>query len=179
MPWSADNIQDKLQCILNAFDEEERIQILQAEEAEKIEAFAGIVTGPLYFFFRSIVVRTLLPLCKLFASHSLVKFTSPVCDNNRQVLKVHVNILNRYKTCATYENTILNKTDGNLRSPHPKWGMGKWCVLAFGEWGICCSILFCLRCSLLYVDKLLRNLMVEWYKKEPEGVRHDSYWEEL
>jgi len=36
-----------LQYILNVFDEEERIHILQAEE---IEAFAGIVTGPLRYF---------------------------------------------------------------------------------------------------------------------------------
>ena len=67
-------------------------------------------------------VRTLLPLCKLFASHSIVKFTSPVCDNNRQVWKVHVNILNRYTTWARYENTILNKIDGNLRSPYQNEG---------------------------------------------------------
>ena len=76
----------------------------------------------LRFFFRGIFVRTLLPLCKLFASHSLVKFTSPVCDNNRQVWKVHVNILNRYTTWARYENTILNKIDGNLRSPYQNEG---------------------------------------------------------
>ena len=40
-----------LQCTLNVFDEE-RIHIFQAEEAEEIEAFAGIVTGPLYVFFQ-------------------------------------------------------------------------------------------------------------------------------
>lgn len=39
-----------LQCILNVFDEEERIHILQAEEAEEIEAFAGIVTGSFRYF---------------------------------------------------------------------------------------------------------------------------------
>ena len=39
-----------LQCILNVFDEEERNHISQAEEAEEIEAFAGIVTGPLRYF---------------------------------------------------------------------------------------------------------------------------------
>ena len=39
-----------LQCILNVFDEEERIHIFQAEEAEEIEGFAGIVTGPLRYF---------------------------------------------------------------------------------------------------------------------------------
>ena len=39
-----------LQCILNVFDEDERIHIFQAEEAEEIETFAVIVTGPLRYF---------------------------------------------------------------------------------------------------------------------------------
>lgn len=39
-----------LQCILNVFDEEERIHIFQAKEAEEIEPFAGIVTGSFRYF---------------------------------------------------------------------------------------------------------------------------------
>ena len=50
MPWSADNIQDKLQCILNAFDEEERIQILQAEEAKKSRHLRGLSPALFTFF---------------------------------------------------------------------------------------------------------------------------------
>lgn len=50
-----------LQCILNVFDEEERNHISQAEEAEEIEVFAGIVTGPLYFFFQRHICGDVTP----------------------------------------------------------------------------------------------------------------------
>lgn len=69
-----------LQCILNVFDEEERIHIFQAEEAEEI-AFAGICGDchrPSSIFSRGILM-TLLSLSRLFALRGLVKFTSPIC----------------------------------------------------------------------------------------------------
>lgn len=50
-----------LQCILNVFEEEERNHISQAEEAEEIEAFAGIVIGPLYFFFQGHICEDFTP----------------------------------------------------------------------------------------------------------------------
>lgn len=51
-----------LQCILNVFDEEERNHISQAEEAEEIEAFARIVTGPFYApFFQGHICEDFTP----------------------------------------------------------------------------------------------------------------------
>lgn len=52
MPRSADNIQDGNNVAVHSKRVRRRrtLHIFQAEEAEEIEAFAGIVTGPLRYF---------------------------------------------------------------------------------------------------------------------------------